>query len=89
MFRSDDNGTVQGMVGAGLGVAVVPRLTVDFNDRSTVPVPLDGIVPPRRIGLVWHSDRYRSPAARGLADIAREVCTGFAVEYDATRSRRA
>jgi DNA-binding transcriptional LysR family regulator len=80
VFRSDDNGTVQGMVGAGLGVAVVPRLTVDFNDRSTVPVPLDGIVPPRRIGLVWHTDRYRSPAARAFADIAREVCTGFAVE---------
>ena len=80
VFRSDDNGTVQGMVGAGLGVAVVPRLTVDFNDRTTVPLALDGIVPPRRIGLVSHTDRYRSPAARGLADIARDICAQFAGE---------
>jgi DNA-binding transcriptional LysR family regulator len=68
------------MVGAGLGVAVVPRLTVDFNDRTTVPLALDGIVPPRRIGLVSHTDRYRSPAARGLADIARDICAQFAGE---------
>jgi molybdate transport repressor ModE-like protein len=80
VFRSDDNGTVQGMVAAGLGVAVVPRLTVDGNDRATVSIPLDGIVPPRRIGLVWHADRYRSPAARGFAELAREVCEQSAGE---------
>jgi DNA-binding transcriptional LysR family regulator len=77
VFRSDDNGTVQGMVSAGIGVAVVPRLAVDFNDRSCAAVPLDGIVPPRRIGLVWHEDRYRSPAARAFIDVAQAVCSEF------------
>ena len=46
-----------------------------------------GRIVPRRIGLVWHTDRYRSPAARGLADIAREVCTGSPANRR-TRSRR-
>src|SRR5207248_2502657 len=31
-FRSDDNGTVQGLVAAGVGIAIVPRLTVDETD---------------------------------------------------------
>ena len=80
VFRSDDNGTVQGMVSAGLGIAVVPRLTVDLNDARTAAIPLDGIVPPRPIGLVWHRDRYRSAAARAFVDVAREVCDDFAVD---------
>jgi molybdate transport repressor ModE-like protein len=73
VFRSEDNGTVQGMVAAGIGAAVVPRLAVDFNDRSCAAVPLDGVVPSRQIGLVWHRDRYRSPAARAFVEVAREV----------------
>jgi DNA-binding transcriptional LysR family regulator len=77
VFRSEDNGTVQGMVSAGLGVAVVPRLAVDFNDRSCVAIPLDSVVPPRQIGLVWHEGRYRSPAARAFVDAAQDVCAEF------------
>jgi DNA-binding transcriptional LysR family regulator len=39
-------------------------------------------VPPRRIGLAWHRDRYRSPAARAFVDLAAEVCAR--VESDLT-----
>lgn len=76
-FRSDDNGTVQAMVGAGVGVAVVPRLAVDVNDQATKVLDLDGLVPPRRIALVWHRDRFRSPAARAFAATAQDVCAEF------------
>ncbi|MDQ4030442.1 MAG: LysR family transcriptional regulator [Actinomycetota bacterium] len=76
VFRSDDNGTVQAMVAAGLGIAVVPRLTVDVNDSATVAIPLPAI-PPRQIGLAWHRDRYRSPAARAFIDVGVEVCREF------------
>jgi DNA-binding transcriptional LysR family regulator len=31
-------------------------------------------VPPRLIGLAWHRDRYRSPAALALVDAALELC---------------
>ena len=34
VFRSDNNGTVQGLVGAGVGLSVSPRLTVDEDDPS-------------------------------------------------------
>ena len=72
-FRSDDNGTVQGLVGADFGVALVPLLTVDRNDELVRVLELDPEIPPRRISLVWHRDRHRSPAARAFADVAATV----------------
>lgn len=77
-FRSDDNGTVQGLVGAGFGVALVPLLTIDRNDELVRVLELEPEIPPRRISLVWHRDRHRSPAARAFADVAREVCAEVA-----------
>jgi DNA-binding transcriptional LysR family regulator len=80
VFRSDDNGIVQAMVSAGLGVAIAPRLAVDFNDPSCVALPLGDMVPPRRLVLLWHRDRYRSPASLGFTELAVEVCRAFAPE---------
>ena len=77
VFRSDDNGIVQAMVSAGVGIAVTPRLTVDFNDPTCVALPLEGLVPPRRLVLLWHKDRYRSPAALGFSEVAVEACQAF------------
>jgi DNA-binding transcriptional LysR family regulator len=76
VFRSDDNGTVQGLVGAGLGVALVPRLTLQPTDGSVEVVELGDLVPPRLIGIAWHRDRYRTPAARAFVETARELCAG-------------
>jgi DNA-binding transcriptional LysR family regulator len=74
VFRSDDNGTVHGMVAAGVGVAVVPRLSIDLGDGQCAAVELGELVPPRRIALVWHGERYRSPAARAFAELAKDLC---------------
>ena len=74
VFRSDNNGTVQGLVGAGVGLSVSPRLTVDEDDPSIEVIDLQGRIPPRVIGLVWHSDRHRSPAADAFTDSAIIVC---------------
>jgi len=73
VFRTDHNGTVQGMVAAGLGAAVVPRLTVDEEDERVQVHELDD-VPPRMIAVAWHRDRHRSPAARAFVELAQEVC---------------
>lgn len=73
VFRSDHNQTVQGMVAAGVGVALVPRLTADLNDKATVAIEVPKI-PPRVIVLAWHRDRYRTPAARAFAETAQAVC---------------
>jgi DNA-binding transcriptional LysR family regulator len=80
VFRSDNNGTVQGLVGAGVGLSVAPRLTVDEDDPSIDVIDLQGRIPPRVIGLVWHRDRHRSPAAEAFVESAIAVCGELATE---------
>jgi DNA-binding transcriptional LysR family regulator len=74
VFRSDHNGTVQGLVGAGFGAALLPSLAVDPNDEATRQIELGPNVPPRVIAVAWHRDRYRSPAANAFTELAAEVC---------------
>jgi DNA-binding transcriptional LysR family regulator len=78
VFRTDDNGTVQGLVGAGLGAAVVPRLATDPRDQEVVALPLDHLLEPRRMCLAWHLDRYQTPAARAFVETALAVCREMA-----------
>jgi DNA-binding transcriptional LysR family regulator len=73
VFRSDDNGIVQGLAAAGVGVAVVPQLTVDENDETTTIIGLGPKVAPRIVGIAWHRDRYHSAAARAFVETARSV----------------
>jgi DNA-binding transcriptional LysR family regulator len=80
VFRSDNNGTVQGLVGAGVGISVSPRLTVDEDDPSIAVIDLQGRVPPRVIALVWHRDRHRSPAAEAFVETATAVCRDLSAE---------
>lgn len=72
-FRSDDNGTVQGLVAAGYGVALTPLLAVTPGDERVKLLRLEPAITPRVIGVVWHRDRHRSPAARAFVEIAAEV----------------
>jgi DNA-binding transcriptional LysR family regulator len=74
VFRSDDNGTLQGLVAAGVGMAVMPRLTVEPNDEKVRIIELGQRMQPRLIGVAWHRDRYRSPAARAFVETAQAVC---------------
>lgn len=83
-FRSDDNGTVQGLVGAGFGAALVPLLTVNRHDERVRVLDLDPEIPHRRIALVWHRDRHRSPAARAFVDVAVDVCAEVAARLAPT-----
>lgn len=83
VFRSDNNGTVQGLVGAGVGVSVAPRLTVEPDDPSVEVIDLQGRIPPRVIGLVWHHDRHRSPAAEAFIASAVAVCGDLSAQAEA------
>ncbi len=78
VFRSEDNATVQAMAGAGLGVALMPVLAVAPGDPTIVTIPTD--LPPRRVALIWHRERYRAPAALAFVEIARRVCVEHAAE---------
>jgi DNA-binding transcriptional LysR family regulator len=72
-YRSNDNPTIQGLVAAGVGVAVMPRLTVDVADRRIVVVDLPAGFPSRVVAIARHRDRYYSPAARAFIETARET----------------
>ena len=74
VFRSDDNGTMQAMVAAGVGVALMPLLAVDASDPRTGVLPLNGKLPPRVVGVAWHRDRIRSAAAESFVELAAQVC---------------
>ncbi len=72
-LRSNDNGTVQGLVGAGVANAIMPRLTVDASDPRVAVRELGDAVPPRTIAIARHVDRYLSPAARAFIETARAI----------------
>jgi DNA-binding transcriptional LysR family regulator len=81
-FRSDDNGTVQGLVAAGYGAALVPLLSVMQGDPRVKVLRLTPDIPRRGISVVWHADRHRSPGARAFVDIAAEVSSDVERELD-------
>jgi DNA-binding transcriptional LysR family regulator len=72
-FRSDVNATIQALVGAGVGAAVLPALAVDPSDALTAMLDLPEI-PPRVLAVARHRDRYHSAAARAFVDAAQTVC---------------
>jgi len=73
VFRSNENGVVQGLAATGVGVALVPRLAVDENDETVKVVELGPKIAPRIVGIVRHRDRYHSAAAKAFVATALEV----------------
>ncbi|HZQ03834.1 MAG TPA: LysR family transcriptional regulator [Gaiellaceae bacterium] len=74
VFESDENTTVHGLVAAGAGVAITPKLAVNPNDERVAVIELGPKVPPRVIAIAWHRDRHRSPAAAAFVELAKELC---------------
>ena len=64
VFRTDESGAVQRLVAAGIGVALVARLSIDTSIPGIVALDASRRVPARPIGLVWHRDVTLSDAAR-------------------------
>lgn len=69
-FRSNDYAVVRGLVGAGLGVAIVPELAV-VRDRAVRVLPLTGRAPRRRIEAV-HRVGQSSPLLAPLLAALRD-----------------
>lgn len=71
VLRSNDNGTILGLVTEGIGVAIVSWLSVDPTSAGLRTFALEG-VSPRVVGIAWHRDRRRNPAAEAFVRIAQE-----------------
>jgi DNA-binding transcriptional LysR family regulator len=88
VFRSDDNGTLVGLVAEGLGVAVVPQLVVNPRNPAYVALPFGNRIPPRHLAIVWHRDRFRSAAAESFVELAKSLTTEPSSASAASTSRR-
>jgi DNA-binding transcriptional LysR family regulator len=75
VYRSDDNGTVRGLVAAGVGVAVVPRLMAQSTSDDVAIIELDEWLPPRRVALSWRNDRPCSPSRQAFVGAVEMTCT--------------
>jgi DNA-binding transcriptional LysR family regulator len=74
VFRSDDNPTIQGLVGSGLAYAVLPLLTVDENDPNVAVIPIRPEPSPRRLGIAWHPERRPPLALQPFVEAVTEIC---------------
>jgi molybdate transport repressor ModE-like protein len=57
VVRAHDGATVQALVAAGVGVAIMPRLLTDPGDSRVVLVPADHLVPDRVLGVHVRRER--------------------------------
>lgn len=73
-FRSHDNGAVQAMVAAGVGMAIMPLLTVDTNDPGITVHTTTPALEPRELSIVWDPQRTLPPVAERFIEIAADVC---------------
>lgn len=68
---------VRGLVAAGLGAAVVPRLATDDRRSETEVVELaEGAVAARTIAAVWSRTEPLRRDAAGFVEAARSACAG-------------
>jgi len=63
-FESTDLATIEGLVGAGLGLAILPEQLTGVS--GTIGIALAAAGAERVIGLTWRTDRPLSPAAARL-----------------------
>lgn len=73
VFRSNDNGAVQAMVAAGVGTAVMPRLTINQADPAVRVLPLDPPLPPREIVVAYSNSQPLPAAGADFIDMARRA----------------
>ena len=73
VVRVDDIGTIQGLVAAGLGVAILPRMLVTVRHPGVSICTLADPVAPRRIGVAWSA--LRQPTAAVAAVVEATVAT--------------
>jgi len=67
VFEASEIPTMEGLVAAGFGVAVVP-MPRKTGDAKTVHVALANAAAKREVGLVWQKNTPLSPPARRFAD---------------------
>jgi DNA-binding transcriptional LysR family regulator len=84
VFRSDDNPTIQGLIGSGLAYAVLPLLTVDEDDPNVAVIPIRPEPPPRRLGIAWHPERRPPLTLLPFVEAATGICRDLGEQWAAS-----
>lgn len=71
-YESDDYTVIQELVGAGIGLALIPDLALCPPHPSVVLRSLEPDAPWRNVQAATRSADYRSPAAKAMLEILRE-----------------
>src|SRR6476619_1008072 len=77
-FESDDYLAIQGLVAAGVGVALIPTLALTAVRDDIVIRSLGNEAPVRKIAAATRPGAQRSPAARAMLEVLAEVATDYA-----------
>jgi LysR family hydrogen peroxide-inducible transcriptional activator len=78
MMDGSSLSTLVQMVGAGLGVTLIPEMAVDIETRSA-DVSVDGFDAPgpeRTIGMIWRRSNPLAEQLREMSDLVRQAATG-------------
>ena len=68
-FESQDLATIEGLVAAGLGVAILPEPFAGLSGTTGIRIRADGAH--RTVGLTWRDDRALSAPASRFRDVVR------------------
>lgn len=82
-LKADSDATVQALVGAGCGAAILPRLAFTPGDPSVLAFELGDLLAPRRLALYWHSgcrqrrdvDAFRMAVSHAVSGWATRAMT--------------
>jgi DNA-binding transcriptional LysR family regulator len=76
-FESDDDQTVQGLVAAGVGVALIPELALTSVRDDVVVRVLSPRAPMRRVVAATSRGAGIAPPATVMLELLQEVAAGY------------
>jgi DNA-binding transcriptional LysR family regulator len=82
VHASDNDATVHALVANGVGAAILPALSVDWDDDAVAALPLEKSVRPRVLSLVWHAERELTPTLETFFDATIAACREIQRELD-------
>lgn len=72
-FRSHDNGAIQAMVRAGLGPAIMTRLSIDSSDKGIRIIDLSHAIAPRKMQIALKHGAHLLPATHRFIELAHDA----------------
>src|SRR5258707_12225923 len=69
-FEGEEADTARGLVGAGLGVSLLPATASSLSDPTVVAIRITSPKAARTVGIAWMTDRPVTPPTAAFRDFA-------------------